>query len=191
VPRAKTALGVRCSIPLDAYADIRHQSTGAVWLSSQGDTPEGKAPVLDRDGPARRHWQLRTATFAWLDRANRLNGWVGCPYTICSTLCCTSTFVCRPAYPLGHPKLSTAQIYTRVWVGRMMETYRKAHPHPRYTGVCPAMGRAECHPRASQSSSLQLGRGAQIPWCDPVRTCPFGIFPPSWSSPRPVGAFLV
>ncbi|HKH99705.1 MAG TPA: tyrosine-type recombinase/integrase [Candidatus Sulfotelmatobacter sp.] len=30
---------------------------------------------------------------------------------------------------LGHAKLSTAQIYTRVSVGRMMQTYRAAHPH--------------------------------------------------------------
>jgi integrase/recombinase XerC len=30
---------------------------------------------------------------------------------------------------LGHARLSTAQIYTRISVGRMMETYRKAHPH--------------------------------------------------------------
>lgn len=30
---------------------------------------------------------------------------------------------------LGHARLSTAQIYARVSVGRMMETYRKAHPH--------------------------------------------------------------
>jgi integrase/recombinase XerC len=30
---------------------------------------------------------------------------------------------------LGHAKLSTAQIYTRVSVGRMMQTYRTAHPH--------------------------------------------------------------
>jgi integrase/recombinase XerC len=30
---------------------------------------------------------------------------------------------------LGHAKLSTAQIYTRVSVGRMMQTYNRAHPH--------------------------------------------------------------
>ena len=30
---------------------------------------------------------------------------------------------------LGHARLSTAQIYTRVSVGRMMQTYNKAHPH--------------------------------------------------------------
>lgn len=30
---------------------------------------------------------------------------------------------------LGHARLSTAQIYTRVSVGRMMHTYNKAHPH--------------------------------------------------------------
>jgi len=30
---------------------------------------------------------------------------------------------------LRHAKLSTAQIYTRVSVGRMMDTYNKAHPH--------------------------------------------------------------
>ncbi len=30
---------------------------------------------------------------------------------------------------LGHAKLSTAQIYTRVSVGRMMQTYNAAHPH--------------------------------------------------------------
>jgi hypothetical protein len=29
---------------------------------------------------------------------------------------------------LGHAKLSTAQIYTRVSVGRMMQTYNAAHP---------------------------------------------------------------
>jgi site-specific recombinase XerD len=32
---------------------------------------------------------------------------------------------------LGHAKLSTAQIYPRVSVGRMMQTYRSAHPHAR------------------------------------------------------------
>jgi integrase/recombinase XerC len=30
---------------------------------------------------------------------------------------------------LGHAKLSTAQMYTRVSVGRMMQTYNLAHPH--------------------------------------------------------------
>lgn len=30
---------------------------------------------------------------------------------------------------LGHAKLSTAQIYTRVSVGRMMQTYNATHPH--------------------------------------------------------------
>jgi integrase/recombinase XerC len=30
---------------------------------------------------------------------------------------------------LGHAKLSTAQIYTRVSVGRMMKSYNAAHPH--------------------------------------------------------------
>jgi integrase/recombinase XerC len=30
---------------------------------------------------------------------------------------------------LGHAKLSTAQIYTRVSIGRMMQTYRGTHPH--------------------------------------------------------------
>ena len=30
---------------------------------------------------------------------------------------------------LGHARLSTAQIYTRVSVGRMMQTYKAAHPH--------------------------------------------------------------
>ncbi len=30
---------------------------------------------------------------------------------------------------LGHAKLSTAQMYTRVSVGRMMQTYNMAHPH--------------------------------------------------------------
>jgi len=32
---------------------------------------------------------------------------------------------------LGHSRLATTQIYTRVSVGRMMRTYRKAHPHAR------------------------------------------------------------
>lgn len=32
---------------------------------------------------------------------------------------------------LGHAKLSTAQIYTRVSVSRMMQTYNFAHPHAR------------------------------------------------------------
>jgi integrase/recombinase XerC len=30
---------------------------------------------------------------------------------------------------LGHSKLTTAQIYTRVSVGRMMRTFKQAHPH--------------------------------------------------------------
>ncbi|PYV72723.1 MAG: hypothetical protein DMG96_25145 [Acidobacteria bacterium] len=30
---------------------------------------------------------------------------------------------------LGHSKLSTAQIYTRVSIGRMLNVYRNAHPH--------------------------------------------------------------
>jgi site-specific recombinase XerD len=30
---------------------------------------------------------------------------------------------------LGHSRLSTAQIYTRVSVRRMMHTYKAAHPH--------------------------------------------------------------
>jgi site-specific recombinase XerD len=32
---------------------------------------------------------------------------------------------------LGHARLSTAQIYTRVSIGRMMKTYKAAHPHAR------------------------------------------------------------
>lgn len=32
---------------------------------------------------------------------------------------------------LGHARLSTAQMYTRVSVGRMMQTYNRAHPHAR------------------------------------------------------------
>jgi len=32
---------------------------------------------------------------------------------------------------LSHVRLSTAQIYTRVSVGRMMKTYNAAHPHTR------------------------------------------------------------
>jgi integrase/recombinase XerC len=32
---------------------------------------------------------------------------------------------------LRHAKLSSAQIYTRVSVGRMMDTYNRAHPHAR------------------------------------------------------------
>lgn len=32
---------------------------------------------------------------------------------------------------LGHAKPSTAQIYTRVSVRRIMETYNRAHPHVR------------------------------------------------------------
>ena len=35
---------------------------------------------------------------------------------------------------LGHARLSTAQIYTRVSVGRMMRTYRSAHPHAEADG---------------------------------------------------------
>jgi len=35
---------------------------------------------------------------------------------------------------LGHARLSTAQIYTRVSVGRMMRTYRSAHPHAKADG---------------------------------------------------------
>ena len=36
------------------------------------------------------------------------------------------------AQMLGHARLSTAQIYTRVSVGRMMQTYKAAHPHARF-----------------------------------------------------------
>ena len=35
---------------------------------------------------------------------------------------------------LGHAQLGTAQIYTRVSTGRMMDVYRKAHPHARKSG---------------------------------------------------------
>lgn len=30
---------------------------------------------------------------------------------------------------LGHARLSTSQVYTRVSIGRMMQTYNRAHPH--------------------------------------------------------------
>jgi integrase/recombinase XerC len=39
------------------------------------------------------------------------------------------------AQMLGHARLSTAQIYTRVSVGRMMETYKLAHPHAGFPHV--------------------------------------------------------
>jgi site-specific recombinase XerD len=30
---------------------------------------------------------------------------------------------------LGHKKLSTTQIYTRVSTGRMLDVYKRSHPH--------------------------------------------------------------
>lgn len=36
---------------------------------------------------------------------------------------------------LGHARLSTAQIYTRVSVGRMMHTYNRTHPHAAHLGM--------------------------------------------------------
>jgi hypothetical protein len=40
-----------------------------------------------------------------------------------------------------HARLSTAQIYTRVSVGRMMQTYNAAHPHARDSKVVVAVPR--------------------------------------------------
>jgi integrase/recombinase XerC len=43
---------------------------------------------------------------------------------------------------LGHANLSTAQIYTRVSVGRMMTTYNAAHPHARKAETVPPASRS-------------------------------------------------
>jgi len=48
--------------------------------------------------------------------------------------------------------MPTAQIYTRVSVGRMMKTYNAAHPHARF----PHVGRWKRRPRIMAEEELPL-----------------------------------